>query len=118
MRYPTHLRNFCSVLRPLVTPGRRNRNVNLDELRWFRPDLDCEPLQAQGILRNLQLDETMCVVSSRTLRSPDLLCERSCEVQGYLASRCRDSQGNRRGLLIHDCSSVAGGPVSRFARLV
>jgi drug/metabolite transporter (DMT)-like permease len=24
--------------------------VNLDELRWFRPDLDCEPLQAQGIL--------------------------------------------------------------------
>ena len=38
--------------------GRRNCNVNLDELRWDRPDLGCEPQQARGITRNLQLDET------------------------------------------------------------
>jgi hypothetical protein len=30
----------------------------VDDLRWFRPDLDCEPQQARGIPRNLQLDET------------------------------------------------------------
>ena len=39
--------------------GRRNCNVNLDDLRWDRPDLDCEPQQARGIPRNLQLDETV-----------------------------------------------------------
>ena len=39
-------------------PGRRNCNVNLDDLSWDRPDLDCEPQQARGIPRNLQLDET------------------------------------------------------------
>ena len=38
--------------------GRRNCNVNLDDLHWDRPDLDCEPQQARGIPRNLQLDET------------------------------------------------------------
>jgi hypothetical protein len=29
--------------------GRRNCNVNLDDLRWDRPDLDCEPQQARDI---------------------------------------------------------------------
>jgi hypothetical protein len=33
-------------------------NVNLDDLRWDRPDLDCEPQQARDIPRNLLLDET------------------------------------------------------------
>ena len=42
--------------------GRRNCNVNLDELRGDRPELDCEPLQAGGIPRNLQLDETLAVM--------------------------------------------------------
>ena len=28
--------------------GRRNCNVNLDELRGDRPDLDCEPQQAEA----------------------------------------------------------------------
>ena len=37
----------------------RNCNVNLDELRWDRSELDCEPPQARGIPRNLQLDETV-----------------------------------------------------------
>jgi hypothetical protein len=49
------------VLSPLDMPGyfgRRNCNVNLDDLRWDRPDLDCEPQQARGIPRNLRLDET------------------------------------------------------------
>ena len=36
-----------------------NCNVYLDDLRWDRPDLDCEPQQARGIPRNLQLDETV-----------------------------------------------------------
>ena len=36
---------------------RRNCKVNLDDLDWDRPDLDCEPQQARGIPRNLQLDE-------------------------------------------------------------
>ena len=60
------------VLQPLDTPacsGRRNCNVNLDDLRWDRPDLDCEPQQARGIPRNLQLDETMSV------SCPDLGCD-------------------------------------------
>jgi hypothetical protein len=50
------------VLQPHDTPGcfgRRNCNVNLDDLRWDRPDLDCEPQQARGIPCNLQLDETL-----------------------------------------------------------
>ena len=38
--------------------GRRNCNVNLDDLDWNRPDLGCEPPQARRIRRNLQLDET------------------------------------------------------------
>ena len=41
--------------------GRRTCNVNLDDLRWDRPDIDCEPQQARGIRRNLQLDETVAV---------------------------------------------------------
>ena len=55
-----------SRLPPLDTPGwfgRRNCNVNLDDLRWDRPELDCEPQQARGIPRNLQLDETGGVLS-------------------------------------------------------
>ena len=34
----------------------RNCNVNLDDRRWDRPDLDCELQQAWGIPRTLQLD--------------------------------------------------------------
>jgi hypothetical protein len=55
------------VLSPLDMPGyfgRRNCNVNLDDLRWDRPDLDCEPQQARGIPRNLRLDETAGLVRS------------------------------------------------------
>src|SRR5712672_405585 len=40
------------MLQPLDPPGcagRRNCNVNLDNRRWDRPDLDCEPQQARGI---------------------------------------------------------------------
>ena len=36
--------------------------MNLDDLYGDRPDLDCEPQQARGIPRNLQLDETVVVV--------------------------------------------------------
>jgi hypothetical protein len=32
--------------------GRRNCNVNLDDLDRDRPDLNCEPLQAPGTARN------------------------------------------------------------------
>jgi hypothetical protein len=32
--------------------------VNRDDLDWDRRGLDCEPQQARGIPRNLQLDET------------------------------------------------------------
>jgi hypothetical protein len=51
----------AALLQSLGRPGCsgcRNCNVNLDELRGDRPDLDCEPQQAGGIPRNLQLDET------------------------------------------------------------
>jgi hypothetical protein len=61
--------------------GRRNCNVNLDELRGDRPDLDCEPQQAGGIPRNLQLDETIGVLSGFRLRRPDLGCDGSCDVR-------------------------------------
>ena len=56
------------MLPPLDPPGcadRRTCNVNLDDLRWDRPDLDCEFEQARGIRRNLQLDET--VVASKLI---------------------------------------------------
>jgi hypothetical protein len=49
------------MLPPLDPPGcadRLNCNLNVDDLRWDRPDLDCEFEQARGIRRNLQLDET------------------------------------------------------------
>ena len=42
--------------------GRRNCNVNLDDLDWNRPDLGCEPPQARRIRRNLQLDETLLLL--------------------------------------------------------
>jgi hypothetical protein len=45
--------------------GRRNCNVNLDDLDQDRPDLNCEPLQAPGTARNLQLDETMMLLGLR-----------------------------------------------------
>ena len=51
----------AALLQSLGRPGcsgRRNCNVNLDELRGDRPDLDYEPQQAGGIPRNVQLDET------------------------------------------------------------
>ena len=43
--------------------GRRNCNVNLDDLDQDRPDLNCEPLQAPGTVRNLQLDETVMTLA-------------------------------------------------------
>jgi hypothetical protein len=52
------------MLPPLDPPGcadRRTCNVNLDNLRCDRPDLNCEPQQTLGIARNLQLDETRAV---------------------------------------------------------
>jgi hypothetical protein len=55
------LRDLRCMLPSLDAPvcfGNRNCNVYLDDLRWDRPDLDCEPQQARGIPRNLQLDET------------------------------------------------------------
>lgn len=60
------------MLPPLDPPGcadRLNCNVNLDDLRWDRPGLDCEFEQARGIRRNLQLDETMV---SRTSEGCDV----------------------------------------------
>ena len=59
------------MLPPLDPPGcadRRTCKVNLDDLRWDRPDLDCEFEQARGIRRNLQLDETR-------VSCPDLGCD-------------------------------------------
>ena len=50
---------------PLVAPGcsgRRKCNVDLNNLRQDRPDLNCEPQQALRITRNLQLDERVAVV--------------------------------------------------------
>jgi len=41
----------------------RNRNVHLNNRRWDRPDLDCEPQQTRGIRRNLQVDETAGAVT-------------------------------------------------------
>ena len=58
------------MLPPLDPPGcadRRTCNVNLDDLRWDRPDLDCEFEQARGIRRNLQLDETKSVLAHRNI---------------------------------------------------
>ena len=58
-------------LPPLDTPecfGRRNCTVNLDDLSWDRPDLDCEPQQARGIPRNFQLDETAGTVTEVCVR--------------------------------------------------
>ena len=48
----------AAAARPPGCADRRTCNVNLDDLRWDRPDLDCEFEQARGIRRNLQLDET------------------------------------------------------------
>ena len=70
----------AALLQSLGRPGcsgRRNCNVNLDELRGDRPDLDCEPQQAGGIPRNLQLDETDGMVS----RPVEV-----CEFQTYFAN--------------------------------
>jgi len=38
--------------------GRRNLQCKSEHLRWDRPDLNCEPQQARGTPRNLQVDET------------------------------------------------------------
>jgi hypothetical protein len=49
----------CSRTTRLGCAGRRNCNVNLDDLRGDRPEIDCEPQQARGIPCNLQPDETV-----------------------------------------------------------
>jgi hypothetical protein len=48
----------------------RNRNVDLNNRRWDRPDLDCEPQQTRGILRNLQVDETTAYTSGKITSTP------------------------------------------------
>jgi hypothetical protein len=58
---------------------RRNCNVNLDDLRWDRPDLDGEPQQARGIPRNLHLDETAGVRYGVIWRIPELVGESSAK---------------------------------------
>ena len=72
------------MLQPLDTPGcvgRRNGNVNLDELRWDRSGQDCEPPQARGIPRNLQLGETRATPTRRCFTScvadPSLTSQRA-----------------------------------------
>jgi hypothetical protein len=83
--------------------GRRNSNVNLDDLRWDRPDIDCEPQQARGIRRNLQVDETDGgVLFGRRLHCSCEGWTRSCIVQVKVAGRCRDWLGVRPRLLIYD----------------
>lgn len=52
----------CSRSTLPVGPVARNCNVNLDDLRWDRPDPDCEPQQTRGTPRNLQLDGTLSVL--------------------------------------------------------
>jgi hypothetical protein len=46
-------------------PRQRNCNVNLDDLDWDRPDMDCEPQHARGIPHHLQLDETTALNRKR-----------------------------------------------------
>jgi hypothetical protein len=78
----------AALLQSLGRPGcsgRRNCNVNLDELRGDRPDLDCEPQQAGGIPRNLQLDETIVVLFACRLRCSCEGCDRSCVVRVKVA---------------------------------
>jgi hypothetical protein len=78
------LRDLRCVLPPLDMPGcfgRRNSNLNLDDLRSDRPDLDCEPQQARGIPRNLQLDET--VVPSQT-DSNEAEGRRACDFERFM----------------------------------
>jgi hypothetical protein len=43
-------------------PRHRNCNVNLNDLRWVRPDKGCEPQQAQASLAVFALDETDVMV--------------------------------------------------------
>ena len=65
------------VLPPLDMPGcfgRRNCNVNLDDLRWNRSELVCELQQARGIPAIFNW--------TRQLSCPVELCE----VQTYLAT--------------------------------
>ena len=79
------------VLNDFAAAGLRHRNcsLNLDDLDWDRPDLNCEPQQARGITRNLQLDETRVRV---WLSCPVDLCE----VQTYLATDLAKSRFSSR----------------------
>ena len=79
------MRDFRCVLPPLDAPGccgRRNCNVNLNNLRGDRPDLDCEPQQARASLAIFNWTRQCCVVlfGSR-LRSSGLVCGRGCGVR-------------------------------------
>ena len=74
------------VLPPLDMPGcfgRRKCNVNLDDLRWDRPDLDCEPQQARDIpaIFNWTRQVVVVVLSGFRSRRPDLGCDGSCDVR-------------------------------------
>src|SRR4051812_21573070 len=85
------MRDLRCVLQPLGTLGcfgRRNCNVYLDDLRWDRPDLYCEPQLARGVLaifnRTRQKgrtgdDDDEVVLFGFRLRRPDLGCDGSCE---------------------------------------
>ena len=104
------------MLPPLDPPGcadRRTCKVNLDDLRWDRPDLDCEFEQARGIRRNLQLDETDVLLSRDSWRYPEVVGEwvaksrdswRGVEVRG-VSPRPRPVRGSWRGWARAYCQS-------------
>lgn len=43
----------------------RIRNLDPDDIAPNRPDAHCEPQETRAALRNLELDETLCVSCSR-----------------------------------------------------
>ena len=59
--------------------GRRNCNVNLDDLWWDRPDLGYEPQQARVVPRSVQVDET------KKKREEDVLSGEGCTVRVKVA---------------------------------
>jgi hypothetical protein len=85
------------MLELLDTPGcsaRRNCTVNLDDLRWDCPHVDCEPQQVRVIPRNLQLDETICLFCPVRVKVCDVQVNLAIElasVQLKVASRCQVS---------------------------
>jgi hypothetical protein len=54
--------------------------------------------------------QTLAVLSRRTSRSPDLGCEEPCEVQTYIASRCRDRLIGEEDSCLVTASAAAAAP--------